>query len=441
MRLLLRIDLKYYKLQECLITRNFGHQEGLSMKLFKNIKNMYTLKKAMKKQGRGLERSDLNLKKDVCFVVDKGAIQWIGKLNKLPQSFKKQLKQEIDLKDATVLPGFVDCHTHLVFAGSRQHEFELRNQGVSYQQINRQGGGIGSTVRATRKASLNQLTELAQKRVHTHLSQGVTTIEVKSGYGLSLKDEIKMLQAIKNLKKINTVSTFLGPHSLPPEFKTHEEYLEYNLTTILPEVAKLKLADRVDIFIEKGFFTPEQASRYFELAHQLDLMCVAHTEQLSLQDGYKVALKNKASSLDHVIELDTKGIRAVAESESTAVLLPIADFYLKTNYPNARKLLDQGARVALATDFNPGSAPSQDLSLLGVLSRLEMKMSLHEVIAAMTVGGAFALNKQDTVGCLDIGYQADFCVLGSDIDELFYQIGQHPILATYVRGVRHFGKL
>ena len=162
---------------------------------------------------------------------------------------------------------------------------------------------------------------------------------------------------------------------------------------------------------------------------------------MSLQNGYKVALKNKASSLDHVIELDKKGIRAVAKSESTAVLLPIADFYLKTNYPNARKLLDQGARVALATDFNPGSAPSQDLSLLGVLSRLEMKMSLHEVIAAMTVGGAFALNKQDTIGCFDIGYQADFCVLSSDISELFYQIGQHPIRATYVRGVRHFGKL
>ena len=414
---------------------------GLSMKLFKNIGKLYTLKKAMKKQGRGIELSDLDLKKNVCIVVEKANIKWIGKQDKIPQPLKKQIKQTIDVKGKTVLPGFIDCHTHMVFAGSRQHEFELRNQGVSYQEINKQGGGIGSTVRATRKASLDELASLAQERVKKHLSQGVTTVEVKSGYGLSLKDEIKMLKAIKKIKKVNTVSTFLGPHSLPKEYKDHETYMDYVIDKILPAVSKEKLADRVDIFIEKGFFTPTQADQYFKAAKSYNLGCIAHTEQLSLQKGYKTALKYEALSLDHVIELDKAGIKSVAKSKSTAVLLPIADFYLKTNYPNARALIDQGARVAVATDYNPGSAPSQDLSLLGVLSRLEMKMKLHEVISGLTVGAAFALNKQNQIGCIDVGYQADFCVIDGDISDLFYQIGHHPILSTYVRGVRHFGKL
>ncbi|MCH2534808.1 MAG: imidazolonepropionase [Bdellovibrionales bacterium] len=395
----------------------------------------------MKKQGRKVDLSDLDLKKNVCIVVDQGKIKWVGKQDKISKELKKQIKQTIDVKGNTVLPGFIDCHTHMVFAGSRQHEFELRNQGVSYQEINKQGGGIGSTVRATRKASLDHLTNLAQDRVKKHLSQGVTTVEVKSGYGLSLKDEIKMLKAIKNIKKVNTVSTFLGPHSLPKEFNDHQTYIDYVIDKILPAVSKAQLADRVDIFIEKGFFTPTQADQYFKAAKSFNLGCIAHTEQLSLQNGYKTALKYDAVSLDHVIELDKAGIKTVAKSKSTAILLPIADFYLKTNYPNARALIDQGGRVAIATDYNPGSAPSQDLSLLGVLSRLEMKMKLHEVISGLTVGAAFALNKQNQIGCIDIGYQADFCVIDGDVGDLFYQIGHHPVLSTYVRGVRHFGKL
>lgn len=411
------------------------------MKLFKNIQNLYTLQGAMKKKGRSVQREDLSCKKNISILVDKQKIQWLGSLNKIPKAYVKEVRQEFDLKTKSVLPGFVDSHTHMVFAGNRQNEFELRNQGVSYQQINKKGGGIGATVKATRKASLESLTQLAQQRVNDHLAQGVTSVEIKSGYGLNLKDEIKMLEAIKNLKKINTTSTFLGPHSLPKEFKNHKIYMNYILEKVLPVVAVKNLADRVDIFIEKGFFSPELADIYFKAAKALNLDCVAHTEQLSLQDGYKVGLKYKALSLDHVIELNNEAIRSVAKSNATAVLLPIADFYLKTNYPNARALIDKGARVALATDFNPGSAPSQDLSLLGVLARLEMKMTLSEVVSALTVGGAFALNQQAKVGCVVAGYQADFCVFDGDVDDLFYQIGQHSICATFVRGVRHFGKL
>lgn len=411
------------------------------MKLFKNIEKLYSLKKAMQKQGRNINMKDLSLIKKACIVVDKEKIEWVGQASKLPDKYKKLIKTEVDLKNKTLFPGFVDCHTHMVFAGNRQHEFELRNQGVSYQKINQQGGGIGSTVRATRKTSLSELTELAQSRVQKHLSQGVTTVEIKSGYGLSLKDEIKMLEAIKRIKKINTVSTFLGPHSLPKEYKDHASYVDHIIEKILPAVANKHLAERVDIFIEKGFFSTKLADKYFNAAKKLNFDCIAHTEQLSLQNGYKIALKYDAVSLDHVIELDKQGISQVAQSNTTAVLLPTADFYLKTNYPNARQLIDKGGRVALATDYNPGSAPSQDFSLLGVLSRLEMKMQLHEVIAAITVGGAFALNKQNKIGCIEKGYQADFCIINGDIDDLFYQIGHHPVACTYVRGVRHFGKL
>jgi len=328
------------------------------------------------------------------------------------------------------LPGFVESHTHLVFSGDRSHEFELRNQGVSYQEIAKKGGGIKSTMKSVRKSSPIELLKLAQKRVDSFTKQGVTTLEIKSGYALDKKNEVKMLKVIQSLVGPKIISTYLGAHAVPPEFDSSKKYLDFIKKEMLPLIKKQSLANRVDMFIEKGYFSKMEAKSYYELAEELGFQLAAHTEQLSRSGGYEVLLGG-AHSVDHMIELSKTDILKVAKSNLTSVLLPGADYYLKTPYPKARDLIDAGARVALATDFNPGSCPTQDISFIGNLARLEMKMKLHEVIAAYTIGGAHALGLQNEVGSLEAGKKADFVTFHDSWKSLFYQVGYHPIHQTY----------
>ena len=262
--------------------------------------------------------------------------------------------------------------------------------------------------KATRNCSAVELLKLSRQRAQEFLRQGVTTLEIKSGYGLSLKDEVKCLQVIQKISELKTVSTFLGAHAKPPEFDSYEKYLNFLAEEVLPVVRRKKLAERVDIFIENGFF-PEEASRhYLQKAKALGFAVTIHADQLSLSGGTLAAVDLNALSADHVIQIKEDEIRKISQSETTAVLLPAADLYMKCNYPPARALLDAGARVALATDFNPGTSPTQDLSLVGLLARLEMKMTLPEVINAYTLGAAYALGKQNQRGTLEVGKDADF---------------------------------
>lgn len=410
--------------------------------LLKNISTLLTLQGAAAKQGRRIKEEDLSLLQQAAIVIEKDKIAWVGPQKKLPREFaRKKTLRDYDMKGRTVLPGFIECHTHLIFSGDRAAEFEMRNQGVSYQEIAAKGGGILSTMKKTRASSLNDLVKTGQKRLDHFVSQGVTTVEIKSGYALNLKDELKMLQAAQKLSGIRTVNTFLGAHALPPEFKSYEEYLTFLAQEVLPVVAKKKLARRVDVFIEKGFFPPEASEKYLRRAQELGFEILIHADQMSLSGGSDIAVRLGALSGDHLLQIEDKEIKKLAQSEVTGVLLPTADLYTKTKYPPARAMIDAGVRVALATDFNPGTSPTQNLNLVGLLARLEMKMSLPEVIAAYTVGGAYALNLQNEVGSLEVGKSADILCIDQDWQTLFYSVGEASEKVVFSRGKKVFGSL
>lgn len=405
------------------------------MILYREISELMTLAGVVAKGGLCPQEKDLGLIKKAAFVVEKktGQIKWVGPAQKIPRAFAKLIQKEISFKGKNLFPGFVESHTHLVFAGSRAGEFELRNQGVSYQEISARGGGILSTMRETRKAKPQELLRLSQKRVDRFTDQGVTTLEVKSGYALNHKDELKVLRIHQRLKGPRIVSTFLGAHAKPPEFSTHVEYLSY-LERLLPIIRKEKLASRVDIFIEKGFFEAQDSLNYLKLAKELGFSLTIHGDQLSLSGGSELAAQLKAQSVDHAICVSASEIQKLAQACVVATLLPAADLYMKCAYPPARKLIEAGVPVALATDFNPGSSPTQDLSLVGLLARLEMKMTLPEVWAAYTVNAGAALGLGSEVGSLIAGQSADFFVSDFSWDQFFYSIGEHSVLSTYQRG-------
>ena len=368
----------------------------------------------------------------MAFFAEDGTIKWIGSQYKVPKNFK--IRKKIDLKNRLVFPSFIECHTHSAFAGSRSDEFELRNQGASYLEIAQKGGGILSTMKATRAASMPILTKITQKRVDQFLKQGVSTLEIKSGYALDLENEVKLLSVLRRMKGPRIISTFLGAHAKPPEFQSHSDYLQYLAQRVLPVIKKKKLADRVDIFIENNFFEKNESLIYLKKAAALGFDISVHANQLSLSAGAEVALSLNAKSADHLIFMNENLISQLAKSKTVAVLLPLADLYLKCAYPPARKLIDAGACVALATDFNPGSCPSQDLALVGLLARLEMKMTLPEVFKAYTYGAACALGIESEEGRLQVGQRANFISTDAELSDFFYSAGFTPEHELYIRG-------
>ncbi len=403
--------------------------------LVTNISEILTLAPANKKEGRHIAEKDLGIAANQAMYAVNGRIEWLGPHKKIPKVLAKNKKiKEVSMKGQTVLPGFVECHTHLVFAGHRAEEFELRNQGMSYQEISKRGGGILSTMKKTREISERALLAKSQSRVDEFVSQGVTTLEIKSGYSLDLKNEIKMLKVISKLQGPRVIATFLGAHAKPPEFKTHTEYLRYLQDVVLPQIKKRKLASRVDIFVEKGFFEAEQSRQYLKAAKDLGFEVVVHADQLTLSGGADLCTDLGALSGDHLLQIGDREINKLARSNVTCVLLPAADLYMKCAYPPARKLIEAGARVALATDFNPGTCPTQDLPLVGLLARLEMRMTLPEVIAAYTVGASYALNMSQEIGSLEVGKNADFMCTNSSWQEAFYSAGSKFPTSIYKNG-------
>lgn len=407
-----------------------------SVRIFRRADELVTMQGAAQKDGRHVIEEDLSIIPKGTMVVRGGKIAWIGPDRALPREWAKARASEIDLKGQTVLPGFIECHTHLVFAGDRAEEFEWRLRGTSYSEISARGGGILSTVKQTRAASQAKLLALAQERSDRFLKQGVTTLEVKSGYGLNLKDEMKCLEVAAKLKGPKTVSTFLGAHALAPEFKSYEEYLRHLGREVLPKLKKRGLARRVDIFIEKGFFPVEAAREYLRTARDLGFEVTIHADQLSLSGGTSLAIELGGRSADHVIQIGDSEIAKMAASSVTAVLLPAADLYMRCPYPPARKLIDAGARVALATDFNPGTSPTQDLNLTGLLARLMMGMTLPEVFGAYTVGAASALGCAGDRGSLGLDKRADFVSTPESWRMFFFEAGKVIVKEVFVGGVK-----
>lgn len=318
---------------------------------------------------------------------------------------------EIDASNKVVLPGFIDCHTHLVFAGSREDEFEQRIKGASYLEILKSGGGIFNTVRATRTASKEELIKKSLGHLDTMLKFGTTTIEAKSGYGLTIEEESKQLQVIKELDKMHSIDitpTFLV-HTTPPEF-SRSEYIDFVINNMLPKMQGL--AEYCDIFCEHEVFDLEQSEQVLNAAKKLGFKLKIHADQLTDIGGAQLAAKLHATSASHLDHISKEGIDAMANYGTIAVLLPGAPFFLGLDkYAPAPDMISKGVPVALGTDFNPGSCPTESMQIILTLACIKMKMSPAQVINAATINAAHAINKADTIGSLEVGKQADLIIL------------------------------
>ena len=339
----------------------------------------------------------------------------------------------IDAGGRIVLPGFVDAHTHPVFAGTRVNEFEERASGVSYQEIAARGGGIQSTVRATRDATLDQLVAAGKRYADWFLRTGTTTVEAKSGYGLTLEDELKILKAIQQLNSetsLNYVPTFLGAHDVPPEYRSRREaYLSLLIEEMLPRVAKEKLAEYCDVFCEAKVFTIVESKKILVAARENGLGLRMHADQLSLSGGALLAAELGTTTADHLEHTDDAGIAALKTAGVQPVLLPGSVYALgSTRYPMAREMIEAGLAVVLATDFNPGSSPTPSMTMVLSLASTHMKMTPAESITASTINAAYTLNRGKSIGSLEPGKAADFVIHDcEDYRELAYFFGvEHP---------------
>jgi len=383
-----------------------------------------------------------NVIENAAIGVSGGRIVWIGEAASLPAY---QAQQEHDLQGGWITPGLIDCHTHLVFGGNRAGEFEQRLNGVSYQDIAKQGGGIASSVKATRNASEVELIVSAKRRLKSLMADGVTTVEIKSGYGLSLDSELKMLRvagALSDELPVTIKRTCLAAHALPPEYDDKDVYMDYLSETMLPKVASLGVADAVDAFCEGIAFSTEQVERYFEKAQSLGLPVKIHAEQLSSLGGTRMAASFQALSADHIEFIEEADVKAMAESGTVAVLLPGAFFTLKeTQRPPIDLLRQYGVPMAVATDANPGTSPALSLRLMMSMSCTLFALTPEESLAGATIHAAKALGMFDTHGSLEVGKVADFvCWDVESPGELSYWLGGDLVKHRVYHGEEHQGE-
>ncbi|MBW8830958.1 MAG: imidazolonepropionase [Burkholderiales bacterium] len=373
--------------------------------------------------------------------VKAGRVEAVGPMDRLPATLAAA--SECDGQGALLTPGLVDCHTHLVYAGDRAREFELRLQGASYEEIARAGGGIRSTVRLTREADPTSLFEQSAKRLQSLMRHGVTTVEIKSGYGLSLEHELKCLQVARHFGErfpINVRTSLLAAHALPPEFEGRaEEYVDEIVHRIIPEAARSGLADAVDAFCETIGFSPAQTRRVFEAARAHKLPVKLHAEQLSNQQGAALAAEFGGLSADHLEHIDEAGVQAMARAGTVAVMLPGAFYFLRdTRVPPIDLFRKHRVPMAIATDCNPGTSPTTHLPLMMNMACTLFRMTPSEALLGVTRHAAQALGLQATHGSIEVGRQADLCLWNIDHPaELSYAIGATPLRRRFHNGIEH----
>ncbi|MGE3920192.1 MAG: imidazolonepropionase [Gammaproteobacteria bacterium] len=377
--------------------------------------------------------------RDGAIAISGEEIIWVGKQNDLPKEFRTEAKQIYSAEGRWILPGLIDCHTHLIYGGNRAHEFEWRLNGKTYAEIALAGGGILSTVKATRAASATELLLQSEKRLKNLVAEGVTTIEIKSGYGLDLETEIKCLQVAKELEKkypISVHTTYLGAHALSPEFKSKDDYIEYVCNDVLPEVARLKLANSVDGFCEKIAFSKEQIERVYQAAKALGFSLKLHAEQLTNAGGAKLAAEYQALSADHLEFVSEDGIKAMAENGTVAVLLPGAFYFLREKQLPPIELIQQyQVPIAIATDCNPGTSPICSLLLIANMACVLFRLTPEVALTGITKHAASALGLQSECGTLEINKKADLSIWDiKEPCELVYQIGLNKHVATFKNG-------
>lgn len=397
----------------------------------------------------GPAMSDLGIIEDGLVAIEDDKIVAVGRTSELKPKLKLlPHTRVIDAQNQVVMPGFVDCHTHLVYGGSREDEFELRASGVSYQEIAAKGGGIRSTVKATRMASREVLKHDAMKRLDRMLLWGTTTVEAKSGYGLDVENEVKQLEVnrdLNGLQPIEVVSTFMGAHEFPGEYRNQnieggidrEGYVKLICEEMIPKVAEAKLAEFCDVFCDQGVFTPDEAIKILEAASNYGMYPKIHADELASVGAAEVAGKVKAVSAEHLLYPSQTGLELMKAAGTIAVLLPGTSLTIKKNYAPARKMIEMGIPVALATDHNPGSCTIENLPFIIGLSCLYLGLTPAEAICAATYNAACAINRGDRIGSLEEGKQADLLIM--DIPNYRYIPYHYGV--NYVKTVVKRGKI
>ena len=381
--------------------------------------------------------NNLTILHDAAVAIKGNTIRHIGNSAEIAAVFPEA--NRVNCSGKTVLPGFVDPHTHLVFAGNRSNEFAMRLRGASYQEIYEAGGGILSSMRSVREASLEEIVERARPLVRNAFRHGSTTIEVKSGYGLDTASELKLLEAIRILdqEEIPTlVPTFLGAHAFPPEFKENRSgYVDLIIQEMIPAVAERNLAEYCDVFTDEGYFTVEESERIFLAAEQHGMKSRVHADELADVQAAEMAARMGAVSADHLLMISDDGINAMRESGVVAALLPGTAFYLGLPYAPARKLVDAGLTVALATDCNPGSNMSENMQMTLALACMGMRMTIEEAITASTLNAAASLDRSDRVGCIAPGMRADLTIFSTEsYPDIVYHYGVNQVESVVKNG-------
>ena len=394
------------------------------IKLILHPSQIVTVNTNKKNQKRGNELNDISLLTEHSVLIEDSIIKDFIPNSSVSKIYPDQI---IDAEDKVILPGLVECHTHTAFAGSRANEFRQKINGVNYEEIAKSGGGINTTVKAVRESSFNRLINIITPRIEDFISQGITTLEIKSGYGLDLENELKLLKAIKFLDDIfpiDLIPTFLGAHTIPNEFKNDREgYVNLVTEKMIPEIAKNNLAVFCDAFCEKTAFSKEEVDIIFSSAQKAGLSLKLHTDQFNSIGGVDVALKYNATSVDHLEILKDYDLNNICKSDTVAVLLPGVSFFLNYGYAPARKLIDNNAIVALATDFNPGSSHISNLSFIMSLAAIKMGMTIEETISAVTINSAKALNLENDRGSIESGKKADLAIFNtSDYSDIVYSV-------------------
>lgn len=391
---------------------------------------------------RGKELSNLGIIKDGALLVCEGLIAALGTRTKIEALAEAKNAEKIDLGGRVVLPGFVDSHTHLIHATSRAEEYELKIAGASYEEIARKGGGILNSVKKLRAATSEELETRALAALKQFAAYGTTTIEAKSGYGLNVESELKILflhSELQGKQPIEIVSTFLGAHVVPEEFHARgaEQYISVVLEPLLREVGKSRLAEFCDVFCDRGAFTLAQTKQILEEGKRHGLTARIHAEQLTRTGATQLGVRLDAASCDHLEQINASDIAALAKSHTVATLLPGCDFHLGLKqYAPARKLIEAGAIVALATDYNPGTSPTVSMPMILSLACSQLRMTPAEAITAATINAAYALRREKQIGSLEVGKLADLAIFEvADYREIPYYFGMNTCWMTIKRGV------
>jgi imidazolonepropionase len=384
----------------------------------------------------GPELSELGIIPNGGMLIRDGKIERVGLSDEIETNIGDA--EVVDAGGRVVMPGFVDAHTHLVFAGNRLDDFERRARGETYEQIAKAGGGIWSTVKKTRAVSELDLLTVAKKHANWFLCCGTTTVEAKSGYGLTVEDELKILSVMRQLKKevpLEIVPTFLGAHAVPQELSP-DEYLDVVVTEMLPRVTAEKLAEFCDVFCERGYFNIDQSRKILSAAKKVGLSLRGHVDQLTNSGGAKLMAEIGATTADHLEQTDEQGIAALKKASVQPVLLPGSVYALgSSRYPRGREMIEAGLAIVLATDFNPGSSPTPSMPMVLSLACTQMKMSPAEAITASTVNAAYSVNRGARIGSLEPGKLANFVIFDcEDYRELAYWFGIPQTHLVYVRG-------